>query len=459
MDDVAVMYPRRPARERMRGWRPAIRQPVPGPGESLPPGPRTPIALQSLRVWGGRNTYFPAMQKKFGDTFTLRIAPVGNLVIVCHPDDVRKVAFGKPDTFPVGENNAIFEPLLGKRTVLALDGEMHKSERRRMMPALHGERVTAVTSIMEELAAEEVARWPVGRTFSMLERMRKLTLEVIVRVMMGVEERDRADSLISALHRVVDIGTLDLLMWVWPSLTRFGPWRAAVEGLDHADDLLYEQISRRRRDPLRDQRPDVLSMLLDGDPDDELVRVELVTLLTAGFETTAVASAWMFERLLRHPKALARVLEGLEDPKDEFRSAVIKESLRLRAVSYNVGRRTTSPVELGGYRLPAGTFVWSSLAAIHTDRSVWGSDADQFRPERWFEPNPPSRQYIPFGGGAHRCLGATFAQAEMDVILRTVLRHVDLRPDRIQDEQPRMKNLIQVPGRGARVQVARRIGG
>ncbi|WP_405096808.1 cytochrome P450 [Micromonospora sp. NBC_01412] len=455
MSDFAVTHPRTPARERLRAWRPEIRHPTPGPGEALPPGPRTPAALQSLRVWGGRNTYFPAMRERFGDLFTLRVAPIGRIVVACGPEDVRTVALGGPDGFPVGENNAMFEPLLGRRTVLALDGAAHRSERRRMTPAFHGERVAALVSTMEVMTREEVASWPVGPTFPLVERMRELTLRVIVRLVMGVEEPDRAARLAAALRRVVDIRTRDLLMWVWPGLARIGPWRRTVEGLDHADDLLYAEIDRCRRDPGRQGRPDVLSMLLDGSPDDELVRVELVTLLTGGYETTAVASAWMFERLLRHPEALARVRAGLDDPRDPYRTAVVKETLRLRPVSYNLGRRTTGPVELGGYRLPAGTFVWPSLSAIHTDRRVWGADATEFRPERWLEPDPPVRAYLPFGGGAHRCLGATFAQTEMEVILRTVLRHVELRPDRAADEPAAMRNIILVPRRGARVRVAR----
>ncbi|GID91085.1 cytochrome P450 [Amorphoplanes digitatis] len=197
-------------------------------------------------------------------------------------------------------------------------------------------------------------------------------------------------------------------------------------------------------------------MLLDGEPDDDLVRSEVVTLLTGGHETTAVATAWMFERLLRHPAALERVRAGLDRDDDRFRAAVIKETLRLRQVSYNVGRRIAEPVEAGGYRLPAGTFVWPSLAAIHTDRGAWGRDAERFRPERWLEPDPPERAYLPFGGGAHRCLGAMFALTEMDVILRTVLRAVDLRAVGARDERGVMRNIIMVPSRGARVRVARR---
>jgi cytochrome P450 len=459
MSDLAATYPRTSGRERFRGWRPEISHAVPQPGDSLPPGPRTPVTLQSLRLWGARHTYFPAMQARFGDIFSLSVAPMGKIVVVCGLEDARRVAFGAPGTFPVGENNALFVPLLGRRSVLVLDGAAHRSERKRLMPALHGERIAGVVSLMEQLTEQEVSSWPVGSSFSLMERMRELTLRVIIRVVMGVEERDRADQFVTALHRVVGITLLDWLVWAWPQLARVGPWRGLVQSLDHADALMHQEIDRRRRDPHRRQRPDVLSMLLDGDADDQLVRDELVTLLTGGHETTAVAVSWMFERLLRHPAALARVRAGLDAPKDEYRTAVIKETLRSRSVNYNLGRRTSEPVELGGYRLPAGTFVWPSIDAVHSDRRIWGDDVAEFRPERWLEPGTPERAFFPFGGGAHHCLGAVLAQTEMEVILRTVLRRVDLQPDRMTDEGARMRNIMLVPRRGARARVTRRISG
>ncbi|MBB4911626.1 cytochrome P450 [Actinophytocola algeriensis] len=458
MTDQLPTYRRRPARDRFYGWRPEINHPEPGPGEQFPPGPRAPIAVQSLRTWAARNTYWPKMQQQYGDTFTLRVAPIGRIVIVCRPEDVRTAALGSPEMFPIGENNLLFEPLVGRGSVLALDGAAHRVERKRMVPPFHGKRIAAVVSTMERLAEDEVASWPVGSTFTLVECMRRLTLKVIIRVVMGVEEPGRVADLSAALGRVLDVRTLDLLMWIWPRLTGFGPWRKAIAGMQLADDLLFEEIARARRDPGRAERPDVLAMLLDGSPDDELVRVELLTLLLGGHETTAVAASWMFERLLRHPAALARTREGLDDPRDEYRTAVIKETLRLRQLSYNLGRRLSAPTELGGYTLPAGTFVWPSIAAAHTDRATWGADAAAFRPERWLEPDPPSRAFLPFGGGAHRCLGALFAETEMDVILRTVLRNVDLRPDRMQDEKPVMRHVVQVPERGARGRVVRRLG-
>lgn len=459
MSDPVATSTRTYARDRIVGWRPEIRHPEPGPGESLPPGPRSPAAVQSLRVWGARNTYFPAVQSRLGDTFQLQITPIGRVVIVCGLEDVRKVTLGGPELFPIGEGNSMFEALIGKRTVLSIDGAEHRSERKRMMPAFHGDRIARLGTSMEELVAEEVATWPVGRAFPLVPAMQRLALRVILRAVLGVEDPDRAAELAPALRRMVEYSNVELLMLIWPKLIRYGPWRRVIADLDRADDLLIAEIHRRRADPDRQQRPDVLSMLLDGEPDDELVRVELVTLLAGGQDTSAMAVSWMFERLLRHPQALARVREGLDTSDDPYRTAVINETMRVRPIVYNVGRRTSAPVELGGHLVPAGTFVWASLAAIHRDKRIWGEDAHEFRPERWSEPDVPRRAFLPWGGGAHRCLGAVLAYLEMEVILRTVLRHVELRADRPEDETMVMRNIFALPKRGARVVVERRIGG
>ena len=246
-------------------------------------------------------------------------------------------------------------------------------------------------------------------------------------------------------------------MWIAPGLNRYWPWRNVIRQLDRADELLYEEIRLRRNDPHRAERPDVLAMLVDGDADPTVVRDELVTLLAAGHETTAVGLAWTFERVLRHPAVLAKLRAGLDDEKDPYRTAVVKESLRIRPVIYNVARRLMEPTMIGGYHLPAGQFILPSIAALQTDPRIWGPDADRFRPERWLEGDVPTHAWIPFGGGTRRCLGATFAQTEMETVLRTVLRLVDLRAVGGPESQ-RMHHITVVPSRGARVRVTRRHG-
>jgi cytochrome P450 family 135 len=421
--------------------------------EGLPPGPRLPQVLQSLLVWTQRQRFVPAMHRRYGDTFTVNAEPTGYGVVLRNPDDLRTIFRGDPEVFHAGEGNALLAPLVGKRSVLTMDAPEHVVERRRMLPPFHGERIARVVALMEEETEREVAQWPVGRDFELLPRMQALTLSIIVRVVLGVDERERAEAVGAALRRVLRFGLRDMLLWVWPGLQRVRPWSNIVRDLDRADQLIYAEIERRRTDPGRAERPDVLSMLLDGDPDPELVRDELVTLLVAGHETTAVALSWTFERLLRHSGALDKVRAGLDDARDPYRAAVAKEVLRLRPVIMNIARRVTQPVELAGRTMPAGTLLLPSIIGIQTDPKIWGPDAAYFRPERWLSGDQPTYAWIPFGGGARRCLGATFALTEIDAVLRTVLRRIELRADRPQDESLRMHHITLVPSRGARVHV------
>jgi cytochrome P450 family 135 len=412
--------------------------------------------LQSLLIWTQRERFIPAMHRRYGDTFTVNAEPTGYGVVLRNPDDLRTIFRGDPEVFHAGEGNALLAPLVGRRSVLTMDAPEHVVERRRMLPPFHGERIARVVALMEEETDREVAQWPIGRDFELLPRMQALTLSIIVRVVLGVDERERAEAVGAALRRVLRFGLRDMLLWLWPGLQRVRPWSDIVRDLDRADQLIYAEIERRRIDPGRAERPDVLSMLLEGDPDPELVRDELVTLLVAGHETTAVALSWTFERLLRHSGALAKVRTGLDDPRDPYRAAVAKETLRLRPVIMNIARRLTQPVELAGHVMPAGTLLLPSIIGIHADPKIWGPDAAHFRPERWLSGDQPTYAWIPFGGGARRCLGATFALTEMDAVLRTVLRRIELRADRPHDEKPRMHHITLVPGRGARVHVISR---
>ncbi|MFI9626376.1 cytochrome P450 [Streptomyces sp. NPDC052042] len=431
--------------------------PITEPLDRMPPGPRDSVAWQTVRFRRGRQHYLTQMHDRYGDMVTLRVVPGGPFVLLRDPEHIKEVFRGSPDVFHAGEGNSLLVPIVGRHSVLTLDAPEHRPARKRMMPPFHHERISRLTVAMRELAEREARSWPVGRPVDFLDRAYALTLDIIVRVVFGVDDPGRAAALGAALRSMADIGLSEILVWIRPGLGRFWPWTKVVRGLERADELIHEEIARRRADPHRSERTDVLSMLLEGEPDDEVVRDEVVTLLVAGHETTAVALSWLFERLLRHPLVLARVLEGLNEPKDPYRTAVFKEALRVRPVIHNVARRLTEPIELGGYRLPAGVSVLPSIGAVQCDPRLWGHDAGMFRPERWLESTPPQNAWIPFGGGARRCLGATFAQVEVETVLSGVLSTVELRAADRGDEPSAMNHITMIPKRGARVTVVRRI--
>ena len=310
---------------------------------------------------------------------------------------------------------------------------------------------------MAEVAERDLERWPRGRPFALHPRVQAITLEVVLRAVFGVREEERLGELREAIHRFAR--TSNAVVWLPPLRRDLGPltpWRRFVAARKGVDKLVYDQIGDRRAEPERSHRADVLSLLLrarhqDGSPmSDRELRDELMTLLTAGHETTATALAWAFERLMRNGAAHERLLERLEG--DAEVDAVVKETLRVRGVA----RKVTRDVELAGYRIPAGTLVLAAIAVQHHRPDAY-PEPYAFRPERFLEGQPEPYTWLPFGGGVRRCLGAAFAQLEMRVILRTILRRVHLRAADPSPERPRVRHVTAVPGQGARAVLQERL--
>jgi cytochrome P450 len=434
----------------------------PGPDDVLPPGPPLPAFLQTPLLWLARPRWMSALHRRYGTTFTLKDVMAGRIVVLADPVDVKAVFTGSPDVFLAGEGNAVLGPIVGDHSVLLLDRAEHMKERKLQLPAFHGERIAKTVGLMREVTEAEVRTWPVGVPFALHERTQALTLDIIIRVVLGVEDPVRSRRLHEALRKALDFDPSYFLMWTLPRLQHVGRWKRFLTSIEAADGLLFEEIALRRQDTDLESRGDVLSMLLQahdeaGDPvDDRWVRDELMTLLVAGHETTATGLAWTFERLLRHPVQLARVRAGLADARDPYVDAVVKESLRLRPVIYNVARVLARRTRVAGYDLPEGTLLLPSIGLLHAaDEHFPG--ASEFRPERWLDGAAEPYTWIPFGGGVRRCLGATFALTEMAEVLRTVLRQVEIAAIGAEGEATRVHHITLVPAKGAQVIVHRRL--
>jgi cytochrome P450 len=291
--------------------------------------------------------------------------------------------------------------------------------------------------------------------------MQALTLEIIMRAVLGVDASARATEMREVLRDVIDINGVRMLLWIEPRLARVGPWKRYRAVQARADRLLYEVIAARRADPELESRVDILSLLLlatyeDGTPlRDEEVRDQLMTMLLAGHETTATGLAWTLERLMRHPAHMQRAIAAAEADDEAHLENVTKESLRVRPVIVDVARKLTRDGEFGGRVLPAGTTVFPSIVNVqHSD--VWGPDADAFDPGRWESGPAPAYAWIPFGGGPRRCLGAAFAQMELRIVLREILRRVELRPVIKRGEPEKVRNVTSVPAWGALARVRQR---
>src|SRR3954468_21305797 len=356
---------------------------------SLPPGPRLPRALLTLGFLVSPPRFMNAVRRRYGDVVWLSTAFDRGFVMVFDPEVVRQVFQASPEHLRAGEANAVLGPLLGDRSVLLLDGAEHLRHRRLLLPPFHGRRLAVYEQVMADAADAEIDAWPRGEAFALLPSMQSLTLEVIMTAIFGVTEADRRAELKrrtrAALEPLRRRAGLLVLALTGGRFGDGGAMQRFAERRRELDELLFDEIARRRVVPDLDERDDVLSMLLqardeDGDPlTDRELRDELVTLLVAGHETTATGLAWAFELLLRNPAVLERARVG----DDEYLDAVVKEALRIRPVILGVGRVVHGePFELGGPVLPPGTEINPSIAAIHR-RSDRYPSAREFRPERF----------------------------------------------------------------------------
>ena len=404
--------------------------------------------------------------RRYGDLFTVRF-PIGTVAFMADPALIKQVFTGDPDTFHAGEANATpLEPLMGRNSVLLLDGPEHMRQRKLMLPSFHGERMQRYGDVMRDVAEQEIATWPVGEPFGLRPRTQEITLQIIMRTVFGIHDAERLARLGERLASMLDIGMQSraLAVIALPQLRRTvgrGVWNRFLRLRAAADAEIYDEIARRRRAADVADRDDVLSILLQArDEDgraltDEELRDELMTLLVAGHETTATSLAWAFELLLRHRPQLARLQAEVESGNgEEYLDAVIKETLRIRPVVPGVIRKLTAPIELAGHEIPAGMRVAPNIYLTHRRPDVY-PEPERFRPERFVEQPAETYSWIPFGGGVRRCLGAAFATYEMKIVIPAILRAVRMRPVG-EPERIRRRAITFVPERDGQVVIEER---
>jgi cytochrome P450 len=429
---------------------------------SLPPGPRAPAPITTARFARRPLDALRRWHRRYGDVFTVRYLGFGTGVYVADPGAIRELLTGDQSDLLAGEANSILEPVLGRHSVLVLDGPEHLRQRKLLLPPFQGSRVAAFRDVIREAAEREIERWRPGEELVVRERMRALTFEVICRAVFGVTEPARVERLRVALVAVIDMSTIVMATPLMRTdLGSFSPGGRLARRLRAADALLYEEIARRRAQPDLAERTDVLSVLLQArDEDgrgmtDAELRDELFTMLAAGHETTATGLAFAIELLLRHPEVLARTRAAIDADDGPYLEAVGKETLRLRPVIDAAERTLTRPRTVAGWELPPGIKVYPAIALVHYRPDLY-PEPDAFRPERFTGDGAESYAWIPFGGGIRRCIGAALAQAEMTEVLRVVASRVDLEPMREAPDPVVLRGITLAPKNGVPVRVVRR---
>jgi cytochrome P450 len=425
---------------------------------ALPPGPRMPVLLQTLGTWTRPTAFLERSRRRYGSRFTVRLIGQPPMVMISDPQEIKELFQASPEVLHPGEGARILEPLVGRHSVILLDEGPHLEQRKLMLPAFHGERMQRLSGLMTELAENEVESWPREEVVVLHPRLQRLTLEIILRAVFGLERGSQLDSLRELLTRILAFSEspLSLLPPLPPALSRFGPPAQLERLLAQVDELIYSLIDERRGEGA--EGDDVLALLLAARHEDESpmtpeeLRDELMTALVAGHETTASQLAWAFERLAREPAVLARLHVELDEGEDEsYLTATINEILRLQPVLPNAEPRLVKqPVEIGGVRYPRGVALFANAYLVHHDPAIY-PDPYAMRPERFLEQQPGTYTWIPFGGGRRRCLGASFALLEMKIVLRAVLQRFELSPAKARRERTRRRSITISPAEGCRV--------
>jgi cytochrome P450 len=383
----------------------------------LPSGPSSP-GLWQMRQWFRDPVEFMERnRRRHGQTFTVKLGALKRCAFVAEPESAWEVLSGDPATFRMGPTNQIFRPVLGESSLFLLDGEEHRHHRRLLTPSFHPRAVRGYAGLIEEIAAREMAGWPVDEPFRLQQPMRRITTESIVRIVIGVCSPERDTEIRRLVPEMLEIAKNPLALM--PQFQRemggrspFGKVMAVTRELD---ELLYDEIGLRRHLRADERGADVISALAAPQPHeddfmtDREIRDEVLTMLIAGHETTANALSWSFERLLRHRDVLDRLLAELGDDDSSYLDAVVRETLRQRPVLPVTARRLTVDAEIGGYDFPRGWTLMPCIYLIHQDPEVF-PEPDRFRPERFLEdPKPSSRVWIPFGAGSRHCVGSHLA--------------------------------------------------
>jgi cytochrome P450 len=435
------------------------------PREGLPPGPPLPLAVQTVLWMFLPIPFMDRCRARYGDVFTVRLPLSGGGVVnICDPQLIRTVFADRGDRLRAGEANNVLKPILGDRSVLLLDGPEHMRQRKLMLPSFHGERMQRYGTLITEITAERVAGWPRDGAFPLRQEFQAITLDVIIRAVFGVDDAARLSELRTALAGLLGVGRnrLTMLPFMQRALGRRSPWARLMRAREAVDTLLYAEIRRRRAVTDLAERDDVLSLLLlardeEGrEMTDAELRDELVTLLLAGHETTATSLAWLFDLLLHEPPAMRRLEEEvLDGTGTAWLDACITEGLRMRPVVPVVARHLTEPLELGGWRLPAGTYVAPNIVETHRRAETYPEPL-RFRPERFLDSRVDSFAWLPFGGGIRRCVGAAFASFEMRAVVPEVVRRVRLQPASPRPEAIRRRGITLAPPHGVRVRASSR---
>ncbi len=428
----------------------------------LPPRLRLPKLIQGIGFGPAKHQMFGALYRRWGTPFTVNLPLLGQTVVVSDPALLKDLFTTSFDLIERPVDILSLGDIFGPGSTFSLVGDEHLARRKLLAPPFHGKQLKSYERIVEEEVMRETANWPEGREFETAEPMLRLTLGSILRAVFGAEGA-ALDVLRVLMPAMVTLGSHLVMM---PPVVRrdYGRWSPGGRFARYRrrfDAIINSLIAEARNDPDFEERGDMLAVLIrarynNGEPvPDSHIADELLCFLGAGHETSASQLTWTLERLRRHPQLLSRLADEIDAGGSELRHATIWEAQRIRPCVDGTVRRTKQRIRLGEWVLPERTalIVYNELAHKSEDNFP---DAMTFDPDRFLGASPPPFKWVPFGGGVHRCPGASFANMEMDVALRTLLREFRFAPTDAPGERRVNRGVAWMPSRGGRAVVCRR---
>ncbi len=428
----------------------------------LPPGPRYPgLVMVYLSARHTQRT-LERSRERFGDIFTFRVIRGTKLVFVSDPPLIEAVFNADPEVL-IGDRGIV--ALVGKHSLPVVSGLGHTRARKLLAPPFQSDHVQRYRALMERICAEEIAGWPLREPVALYPRLENITLGVVVSAVFGVQggaELEPLHARFSDMLAYRDKPVAAAMFNVMPRGSK--PPKSFQKVIGAYNEEVYKAIERARQDPRLEERDDILATLVrshhddDGSPTtDEEVRDHVTTLLIQGHVSTATATSWALERLVRHPEALERLRDEAQTDSEDYLDAVITETLRLRPPVPVVMREVAKPFPLGEYELEPGNLVGCNGFAVQR-REDFYPEPLEFRPERWLGGQEPAKNtWIPFGGGPRHCIGRNFATLEMKVVLRTLMQQFRFATTDKPGERSRRRGIGWIPGDGAKVVLEERM--
>jgi tetraprenyl-beta-curcumene synthase len=434
---------------------------------ALPPCLPLPRVAQTFVIWKSPFTYLERCRHRYGSRFTINMTSHPPLVFLSDLDDIKVMLAAPATVLHPGEGSAMIEPLVGDQSFMLSEEDEHLSGRRTILPSFHAKVVRRHADMVAAVARREISSWPLGVPFVLHPRLRALTLETVLRTIVG-NSGGLADERLYVLRDLL-LKTLSVTASpVFPEpLLRHGPgrriWVRFLRERAEVDELIYAIIEDRcRREDVSD---DVLGMLLTARNTDgsqmssRQVRDNLMSIVLAGHETTASELAWAFQLLAHNPRVLNKLIDEIDGDAagEEYLTATIQEVLRHRPVFlFAIPRAVKQPIEIGGWSYRPPTQLLGCIYLVHHDPEIY-PEPHEFCPERFLGDSPPATYtWLPWGGGRRRCPGLHLAMLEMKTVLRTVLATMTVRPAAKKIEHPRWRSVIVTPHAGSRVVLERR---